>query len=90
MSNTVFSIFLVIAAFSLSNDAKSLIDRPLPPSCQYLTHEHHSKKTNPEQAPLREDGAERFVNTRYQPNKIFQSPPSDEVDAAWNDWLRGR
>ncbi|OJJ07805.1 hypothetical protein ASPVEDRAFT_89044 [Aspergillus versicolor CBS 583.65] len=71
MSNTIFSIFLVIAAFGLNYHARSLADKPVPPS-----------------SPLREDGAERFVNTQYKPNKIFQSPPSDEVDAAWNDWLR--
>ncbi|KAK2821867.1 hypothetical protein FQN49_007594 [Arthroderma sp. PD_2] len=39
-------------------------------------------------SPVREDGAERYINTRYQPNKIFQSSPSEEVDEAWNGWLR--
>ncbi|KAJ5812908.1 hypothetical protein N7447_009931 [Penicillium robsamsonii] len=39
--------------------------------------------------PIREDGAERYVNTRCKPDKIFQSPPTDEVDAAWHGWLRG-
>ncbi|KAJ5497292.1 hypothetical protein N7463_009279 [Penicillium fimorum] len=38
--------------------------------------------------PIREDGAERYVNTRYKPDKIFQSPPTEEVDAAWHNWLR--
>ncbi|BCS27851.1 oxidase ustYa family protein [Aspergillus puulaauensis] len=71
MCNTIFSIFLVIAAFSLSYQARSLTDRPVPPP-----------------SPLREGGAERFINTRYKPDKLFQSPPSDEVDAAWHDWLR--
>ncbi|KAL4811628.1 hypothetical protein BDW67DRAFT_189505 [Aspergillus spinulosporus] len=69
--NTVFSIFLVIITFSLSQHAQLLIQKPVPPF-----------------SPIREAGAERYVNTRYKPNKIFQSPPSDEVDAAWHDWLR--
>ncbi|KAL4909725.1 hypothetical protein BDW74DRAFT_173219 [Aspergillus multicolor] len=37
--------------------------------------------------PIREDGAERFITTRYQPKTIFATAPSKEVDAAWDGWL---
>ncbi|GAB0136510.1 hypothetical protein EsDP_00004810 [Epichloe bromicola] len=42
----------------------------------------------PVYSPVREDGAEHYFNTQYQPDKIFQSPPSDQVDKAWHDWLQ--
>lgn len=41
-------------------------------------------------APVREGGAEHFINTKYEPSRLFQSPPSDEVDNAWEGWLRGK
>ncbi|KAF9894764.1 hypothetical protein FE257_006654 [Aspergillus nanangensis] len=46
-----------------------------------------SNKPLPPYSPVREDGAEHYINKRYKPNKIFQSPPSDEVDEAWHGWL---
>ncbi|KAK5988289.1 hypothetical protein PT974_12433 [Cladobotryum mycophilum] len=42
----------------------------------------------PVYSPVREDGADIYINTQYKPNKLFQSPPSDEVDEAWHGWLR--
>jgi hypothetical protein len=31
----------------------------------------------------------RTINTKYKPEKIFQSETSDEVEAAWNGWEKG-
>lgn len=46
------------------------------------------QKPIPPYSPVREDGSERYLNTQYRPDKIFQSPPSDEVDRAWHNWLQ--
>ncbi|KAL3470382.1 hypothetical protein BJX99DRAFT_267518 [Aspergillus californicus] len=55
----------------------------------YLIDYAHSlsKRPPPPRSPLHEDGVVRYINTRYKPSKIFQSPPSDEADAAWHGWL---
>ncbi|KAF9887066.1 hypothetical protein FE257_010560 [Aspergillus nanangensis] len=38
-----------------------------------------SIKLRPPYSPVREAGVERFINTRYRPGSIFQSPPSEEA-----------
>ncbi|KAL2837481.1 hypothetical protein BJY01DRAFT_251440 [Aspergillus pseudoustus] len=70
--NATITIFLLITAFYLKEYAKSL---SIPDS------------PTPPPSPLWEDGIVRYINTRYKPSKIFQSPPSDEADAAWDGWL---
>jgi hypothetical protein len=38
-------------------------------------------------APLYDDGAVRYVNRLFKPQKIFQSEPSDKVEAAWEETM---
>ncbi|OGM49045.1 hypothetical protein ABOM_002346 [Aspergillus bombycis] len=86
--NTIFSVALLIVAIFLINQTKGLTDKPVPVYCEYFKSLAQSSADIYDKAPVREDGAERYINTRYRPNRLFQSSPSDEVDEAWNGWLR--
>ncbi|KAH8812721.1 hypothetical protein F5884DRAFT_786191 [Xylogone sp. PMI_703] len=48
----------------------------------------HPEWPTPPYSPLREDGVVRYINTKYKPQKIFQSSTSEKVEHAWDSWLR--
>jgi hypothetical protein len=92
--NALLSLVLFIVSICLLKKSNFVTDTEQPPYCEYPNYDFRPALTacisdDYSQAPLRDDGVVHSYNTHYKPDKIFQSSPSDEVDEAWNGWLRG-
>jgi len=87
-------LLLIALSYLFPRAGLNCMSGPPPPWCEQLFNTLLVSSTaNPwitRAAPIREAGIIRYVNKVYKPEKIFQSETSDEVEAAWDDWEKGR